>query len=131
VAWGPHFDYHAVWQKRWEGMKKDPEGHATSHFRLPWVLGVPDMETAMEKMKKFTLAGIAHQIQCPMLICWGTEDKLTPREVADQLYNGVSSRDRTLKIFDKVSGGAEHCQVDNRQVGTDYIADWLEARLMK
>ena len=26
-------------------------------------------------------------------------------------------------------GGAEHCQVDNRQVGTDYIADWLEVRL--
>jgi len=23
----------------------------------------------------------------------------------------------------------KHCQVDNRQVGTDYIADWLEARL--
>ena len=26
-------------------------------------------------------------------------------------------------------GGAEHCQVDNRQVGIDYIADWLAARL--
>ena len=24
---------------------------------------------------------------------------------------------------------AEHCQVDNRQMGTDYICDWLAARL--
>ena len=64
-----------------------------------------------------------------MLVCWGEEDKLTPREVAHQLYDAVSSQDKTLKIFTAHSGGAEHCQVDNRQVGTDFIADWLEARL--
>jgi alpha-beta hydrolase superfamily lysophospholipase len=131
VAWGPHFDYHAVWQKRWEAMKKDHNSVASSHFQLPWVLGVADMETAMEKLKKFTLAGVAERIKCPMLICWGTQDKLTPRSVADQLYAAVGSKDKTLKIFDEGEGGAEHCQVDNRQVGTDYIADWLEQRLMK
>ena len=129
VAWGPHYDYHAVWKKRWEAMKKDGNSVATSHFQLPWVLGVADMETAMEKLKKFTLAGVAERITCPMLVCWGEEDKLTPREVAHQLYNAVSSRDKTLKIFTPQEGGAEHCQVDNRQVGTDYIADWLSARL--
>jgi alpha-beta hydrolase superfamily lysophospholipase len=130
VAWGPHFDYHAVWQKRWEAMKKDRTSVASSHFQLPWVLGVEDMETAMEKLKKFTLAGVAERIQCPMLICWGTQDKLTPRSVADQLHAAVGSKDKTLKIFDEDEGGAEHCQVDNRQVGTDYIADWLTARLL-
>ena len=40
VAWGPHFDYHAVWEKRWAAMKKDENSVATSHFQLPWVLGV-------------------------------------------------------------------------------------------
>jgi hypothetical protein len=50
-------------------------------------------------------------------------------EVAHQLYDSVGSQDRTLKIFTTHGGGAEHCQVDNRQVGTDYIADWLAARL--
>ena len=129
VAWGPHYDYHAVWEKRWASMQKDDKSIATSHFQLPWVLGVADMETALEKLKKFTLAGVAHLITCPMLICWGEEDKLTPLEVAHQLYNGVGSQDKTLKIFTPHGGGAEHCQVDNRQVGTDAIADWLEARL--
>ncbi len=131
VAWGPHFDYHAVWQKRWEAMKKDQTSVASSHFQLPWVLGVADMETAMEKLKKFTLAGVAERIRCPMLICWGTQDKLTPRSVADELYAAVGSKDKTLKIFDEDEGGAEHCQVDNRQVGTDCICDWLEARLKR
>jgi cephalosporin-C deacetylase-like acetyl esterase len=130
VAWGPHFDYHAVWEKRWEAMKKDGNSVATSHFQLPWVLGVADMDTAMEKLKKFTLAGVAQRIKCPMLICWGTQDKLTPRSVADELYAAVSSKDKTLKIFDEDEGGAEHCQVDNRQVGTDYICDWLAARFL-
>ena len=130
VAWGPHYDYHAVWEKRWAAMKKDRDSVATSHFQLPWVLGVPDMESAMEKLRKFTLAGVAEKITCPMLILWGEEDKLTPREVADQLYAAVGSRDKTLKIFTDREGGAEHCQVDNRQVGTDYLADWLAARML-
>jgi alpha-beta hydrolase superfamily lysophospholipase len=131
VAWGPHYDYHAVWKKRYEAMLKDRNSVATSHFQLPWVLGVESMEAAMEKLKKFTLAGVAEKIECPMLITWGTEDKLTGREVADQLYAATGSRDKTLKIFDRKTGGFEHCQADNRQVGTDYIADWLAARLQK
>jgi alpha-beta hydrolase superfamily lysophospholipase len=130
VAWGQHYDYHAVWEKRWAAMQKDHNSVATSHFQLPWVLGTKDMESAMEKLKKFTLAGVADKIACPMLICWGEEDKLTPREVAHQLYDAVGSRDKTLKIFTTAEGGAEHCQVDNRQVGTDYIADWLAQRMM-
>ena len=130
VAWGPHYDYHAVWEKRWAAMKKDHNSVATSHFQLPWVLGTRDMDSAMEKLKKFTLAGVADRITCPMLICWGEEDKLTPREVAHQLYDGVGSKDKTLRVFTTKEGGAEHCQVDNRQVGTDYIADWLTQRLM-
>ena len=130
IAWGPHYDYHAVWEKRWAAMKKDHNSVATSHFQLPWVLGVADMETAMEKLKKFTLAGIAHRITCPMLILWGEEDKLTPREVAHQLHDAVGSKDKTLGIFTSEEGGAEHCQVDNRQVGTDYICDWLAARML-
>ncbi|MDH3439059.1 MAG: alpha/beta hydrolase, partial [Betaproteobacteria bacterium] len=129
VAWGPHYDYHAVWDKRWQAMKKDKNSVATSHFQLPWVLGVENMEAAMEKLKKFTLAGVAETIQCPTLITWGEEDRLTGRDVADQLYAALGAHDKTLKVFDRETGGFEHCQADNRQVGIDYIADWLAARL--
>jgi alpha-beta hydrolase superfamily lysophospholipase len=130
VAWGPHYDYHAVWQQRWAAMKKDFNSVASSHFQLPWVLGTKDMESAMEKVKKFTLAGVADRIKCPILILWGTQDKLTPRAAARELYDNVGSKDKTLKIFDEDEGGAEHCQVDNRQIGTDYICDWLARRLV-
>ncbi|MGZ5169598.1 MAG: alpha/beta hydrolase family protein [Burkholderiales bacterium] len=130
VAWGPHYDYHAVWQKRWAAMQAAPDDVATSHFQLPWVMGTPDMDSAMEKLKKFTLAGVAEKITCPMLVCWGEEDKLTGRDVAEKLYSSVASKDKMLKIFTRETGGFEHCQVDNRQVGTDYICDWLSARML-
>ncbi|MPZ43243.1 MAG: alpha/beta hydrolase [Betaproteobacteria bacterium] len=47
IAWGPHYDYHANWEKRWAAMKQDGKGVATSHFQLPWVMGVADMDAAM------------------------------------------------------------------------------------
>jgi len=30
-----------------------------------------------------------------------------------------------LKLFDQNEGAAEHCQVDDRQAGVNWIADWL------
>jgi hypothetical protein len=34
-----------------------------------------------------------------------------------------------VKLFTPEEGGAEHCHVDNRQVGVDYVADWLAENL--
>jgi alpha-beta hydrolase superfamily lysophospholipase len=131
VAWGVIFDYHAVWTKRLEALKTaPPTSQAASHFQLPWVLGVPDMDAAMKKIERFTLKGVAELIQCPMLICHGERDRLSTMESAEQLYKAVGAKDKTLKIFTVEEGGVEHCQVDNRQVGTDYIADWLSAKLL-
>ncbi|MDB5867223.1 MAG: dipeptidyl aminopeptidase/acylaminoacyl-peptidase-like protein [Betaproteobacteria bacterium] len=131
VSWGVIFDYHAVWTKRLEALKAaPPESQAASHFQLPWVLGVPDMDAAMKKVKDFTLAGVAEKIECPTLICHGEGDRLSTTQTANQLYDAVGAKDKTLKIFTKEDGGVEHCQVDNRQVGTDYICDWLSARLL-
>ena len=47
-----------------------------------------------------------------------------PGAEARTLYEKLSTR-KHLKIFTAEEGGAEHCQVDNRPMGMDYIADWL------
>ncbi|MDP2238640.1 MAG: alpha/beta hydrolase [Burkholderiales bacterium] len=131
VAWGALFDYHATWEKRLKLMQTEGTGtkQAASHFQLPWVMGVPDMAAAMKKIKQFTLAGVAERIECPTLVLYGENDRLTPRAVADQLYNAVGARDKTLKVLTLEDGGTEHCQADNRQVGIDTICDWLAPRL--
>ena len=78
-----HYDYYAVWQKRWAVLcRRARTAAATSHFQFPWVLGAPDMDTAMEKLKKFTLAGVADKIACPILISIGEEDRFVAESIA-------------------------------------------------
>ena len=48
---------------------------------------------------------------------------------AKKLYERVGSRRKYIKIFTADEGGAEHCQVDHRQLGVDYIGDWLLANM--
>jgi len=48
-----------------------------------------------------------------------------PLDSAKKLYEAAGSTRKHLKIFTAAEGGAEHCQVDNRPLGVDYIADWL------
>ena len=36
----------------------------------------------------------------------------------------INSPNRKLKIFTLEEGGAEHCQIDNRQLIGDVMSDW-------
>ncbi|MSP44931.1 MAG: alpha/beta hydrolase [Xanthobacteraceae bacterium] len=103
----------------------DPRKTSASTFQFRWVAGAPDNETALEWSKKFTLEGVAEKVQCPILILHGENDRVVPLAEAKKLYEHVGSKNKTLRIFTAEEGGAEHCQVDNRQLGVDFIGDWL------
>ena len=79
----------------------------------------------MDKLKDYTLAGIAEKIECPFLVVHGENDGVVPVEYAHQLFRAVGTKQKTLKIFDAQEGGSDHCQEDNRQIGANYVADWL------
>ena len=126
VAFGAMWwDMHAWLVRSQEQMKKG--AIATSHFQVPWVFGVPDLDfnKAVGLMEKFTLEGIAQQVKTPFLVVHGKDDGIIPPEEAEILYNKLGSAKKTLKIFDADEGGAEHCQVDDRQAGVNWIADWI------
>jgi len=105
----------------------DARTSSTSIFQFRWVVGAPDNETALEWAKKFSLEGIAQQIECPVLILHGESDRIVPLADAKTLYEKVGAKNKTLKIFTAEEGGTEHCQVDNRQLGIDYVGDWILA----
>jgi fermentation-respiration switch protein FrsA (DUF1100 family) len=63
------------------------------------------------------------------LVVHGENDRIVPVEAAHTLYEKVGSNSKHIKIFTAEEGGAEHCQVDHRQAGVDYIADWLLATM--
>jgi dipeptidyl aminopeptidase/acylaminoacyl peptidase len=131
VAFGAMFwNMHAWLLRTQEQMKKGAV--ATSHFQIPWVFGVPDLDFggAVERMKKFSLAGVAERVNCPFLVVHGEHDRIIPCEEARTLYDALGSKNKTLKIFTAEEGGAEHCQVDDRQAGVNYIADWITANVV-
>src|SRR5215813_13929079 len=107
----------------------DPRTSPTSIFQFRWVVGAPDNETALEWAKKFTLEGVAQRIECAFLVLHGENDRIVPLAEAKKLYERVGSKRKHIKIFTVEDGGAEHCQVDHRQLGVDYIGDWLLANM--
>jgi dipeptidyl aminopeptidase/acylaminoacyl peptidase len=103
----------------------DPRTSSTSIFQFRWVVGAPDNETALEWSKKFSLEGVAEKIECPFLVLHGENDRIVPLDAAKTLHAHVGSKRKEIRIFTAAEGGAEHCQVDHRQMGVDYIGDWL------
>jgi dienelactone hydrolase len=122
-----HWDLHA-WQAEIKArLAADARSSFTSNFQFRWVIGAPDNAAALEWAKKFSLEGVAQKIECPVLILHGENDRIVPLQEAKTLYEKVGAKNKTLKIFTAEEGGAEHCQVDNRQIGIDYAGDWILA----
>src|SRR5439155_1309857 len=109
-----HWDLHAWQSKIKEQLKADPKKSAQSNFQFRWILGLDDSDTALERAKEFSLAGVADKITCPVLVTHGANDRVVPVDAAHRLYAALTTKKKTLKIFTAEEGGAEHCQVDNR-----------------
>jgi len=124
-----HWNYHARVAENLKRLATDARTSSTSTFQWRWVIGAPDNETALEWAKRFSLEGVAQRIECAFLVLHGENDRLVPVEDAKTLYEKVGSKRKHIKIFTAEEGGAEHCQVDHRQLGIDYIGDWLIANM--
>ena len=74
------------------------------------------MRKALEIAKKFTLEGVAQKVECPFLVVHGQDDRIVPVDAAHKLYAALGSKKKDLRIFTAEEGGAEHCQVDHRQL---------------
>jgi len=124
-----HWDL-AAWQTHIKQKNAGaPSTVAQSNFQFQYVTGAATPDEAIEVARKFSLKDVAHQIRCPFLVTHGGNDRVVPVENARKLYDAVGSTNKTIKIFTTEEGGAEHAHVDNRQVGIDFAADWLEENL--
>ena len=124
-----HWDL-AAWQIRIKE-KAQQEGTkvAQSNFQFQWVVGAADADGGIEVAKRFRLQEVAHQITMPFLVTHGANDRVVPAENAQKLYDAIGSSRKTLRVFTAEDGGAEHAHVDNRQVGVDFVADWIAENL--
>lgn len=125
-----HWDL-AGWQREIKRRQEaDPKATPQSAFHFRWIMGcIDDGDAAIRKAERFSLVDVAPQIACPFLIVHAAEDRVVPVASAHKLYEAIGSKRKHLKIFTAEEGGAYHAQADNRQVGMDYIADWLAANI--
>jgi dipeptidyl aminopeptidase/acylaminoacyl peptidase len=125
-----HWDL-AAWQTEIKRRhESDPKNTAQSAFHFRWIMGcVDDADAAIEKARKFSLKDVAGQITCPFLIVHAEDDKVVPVASAYKLFDAIGSSRKELKILTAEDGGTYHAQADNRQVGVDYIADWIRANV--
>ena len=94
-----------------------------------WVFGLRDRDDFIATFNKLDLDGVVEKIACPLLVMHGENDRQVPLEQARRTFEQATVADKTLKIFTKEEGGAEHCQVDNRAIAADYASDWFAKRL--
>lgn len=128
VAWTGVWDWGRLFERRLKGQLAQ-----SVHFHLEhaeWVYGAVGVDEVVARMSPMNLAGIAEKLRCPLLITHGADDRQTPVEQAQRVFDAASnSVDRKLRIFRKEDGASEHCHVDNQSVCTDFMADWVAETL--
>lgn len=129
VAWGANYNWGATQQRRYEsGEQSLPVPHYWDH--VGWVFGKNSVEEILEESAKLTLQGILHQIECPILVVHGENDRQIKLEQARQtVAECTSSPKAELYIHTLADGGAEHCSVDNPILSIEVMSDWIAETL--
>jgi dienelactone hydrolase len=104
-------------------------GFAWRASNAMWTTGTKHPLDAAKALQKYTLAGVAQRIKGDVLILAGTEDHFVPLAQVAQFEQALTAaRSVTAKIYDRTTGGAEHCQVGAQTLWHADFFDWLAAK---
>jgi esterase/lipase len=110
-----------IWMSRLEKLRSEKGSKPALSVpaeHLTWFMGVDNFEEAVKKTGPFTLKSVAGKIECLFLLTHGEADAQVPLEHARKEFAEVGSKDKTLKIFTREEGGAEHCRVITLRSGS-------------
>jgi dipeptidyl aminopeptidase/acylaminoacyl peptidase len=117
--WGAVWSYYDIWKNR-------PDNHPLASIMMH-ITGSTNMTEAREKLKNFTLEGVADKISIPTFISHGEDDKQNFVENAYKLFDALSC-EKELNIAPKERTGSSHCHVDNF-TKVNPMFDWLQTKL--
>jgi dienelactone hydrolase len=133
VSFDVCYDFSAV-VARAVAMARDP---ATSSNSLvaglltnsKWTYGVQTLEEVIECSSAYRLADVAGRISGDVLVLAGAEDEGIPvAQVAAYVAALTGARSVEQAIYDRASGGAEHCQEGASTLWHETFFDWLLRR---
>lgn len=129
ICWGAIWDFSEHFERVYaDGRKAGSIPDMVRHAM--WVFGQETDEGAFNVAKQLTCAPFAAKIACPLLIVHGENDRQIPLQAAHNMMRAATgSKNKTLKVFTIEEGGAEHCQMNNRTIAGDVMADWAAENL--
>ena len=91
-----------------------------------WVLGTRGLIETAEALRAYTLQHVAQRIKGDVLILAGEDDHFVPIEQLKQFETSLTqARSVTSVIYNRESGGAEHCQLGAVTLWHAAFFDWL------
>jgi dienelactone hydrolase len=91
-----------------------------------WTMGTTGIEDTATASARYTLASVADRIRQDVLILAGADDHFVPsHQTADFEKALVNARSVTARAFDRLSGGAQHCQAGALALFDAALFDWL------
>jgi len=134
VAYDVCFDLHEAAARTFGAVKQNPlalnnPGVSWAYHNALWTLGATNPEGALEAFSHYKLAPVADRIRQDVLILAGAEDHFIPlHQAADFAKSLINARSVTTRIFDRPSGGGEHCQCGATSLVHAAVFDWLLER---
>jgi pimeloyl-ACP methyl ester carboxylesterase len=111
------------------GGRSDPVVRLVFH-QLAWRFGVSlgDVPGRLARAMAFLLHGRAdvRKIPCPVLCMAGESEAQVTLDQTRQTYERLPNPSKRLAILIREGGGAAHCQVDNLELLSQVIFDWLD-----
>ena len=135
VAYDEAFDVQEVVGRVVLAAKKNPlalqnPDVSWSYNTALWTLGTNGFDDTLEAFAPYKLAFVADRIRQDVLILAGAEDHFIPfHQAADFEKSLINARSVTMRIFDRPSGGAAHCQGGNTSLVHAAVFDWLLEKL--
>jgi dienelactone hydrolase len=91
-----------------------------------WTFGVQTLEEIVARTSAYRLADVAGRISCDVLVLAGMEDEGIPvAQAAAYVAALTGARSVEKAIYDRASGGAEHCQEGASTLWHETFFDWL------
>jgi alpha-beta hydrolase superfamily lysophospholipase len=106
-------------------LQRDP-GAKWDHENGMWVFGVKNPWDVSTAFRQYTLAPVASRITGDVLIMVGEHDHfVTPDQGEKYKQSLTHARSVTMVVFNKASGGAEHCQIGAPSLWQAAFFDWV------
>ena len=94
-----------------------------------WTFGTSGALETVEAFAPYTLEGVAERITADVLIFSGEDDHFVPVEQAHQFARALTAaRSVTLHVYDRASGGGEHCQLGAMTLWQAHFFDWIASK---